>query len=118
MLVVEDNSQVRAVTVNRLMELGYRVLEAESGQAGLETLARTPKVDLLFTDVVMPGAMTGQDLADEARRRRKGIKILLTSGYPKLLTGGGDPSGEAGNLLRKPYKKADLARRVRDALDS
>ena len=80
-LVVEDDPRVRRVAVRRLKELGYAVIEADSGPAALRVLDREEPIDLLFTDIVMAGGMTGVDLAQEARRRRPGLKILFTSGY-------------------------------------
>jgi PAS domain S-box-containing protein len=81
-LVVEDNPRVRRVTVKRLTDLGYIVLEAEDGKAALEILEKEQSIDLLFTDVLMPGGMTGGDLARAAQHLRSGIRILFTSGYP------------------------------------
>jgi PAS domain S-box-containing protein len=116
-LVVEDHPQVRRITVKRLEELGYRVLEVDSGPAALELLEQRPAVDLLFTDVVMPGGMTGADLARIVRGRWPGIRILFTSGYadPTLLSGA--EFGLGSHLLRKPYSKADLARKLREILE-
>jgi PAS domain S-box-containing protein len=89
-LVVEDDQRVRRVSVRRLKELGYAVIEAESGPAALAVLDREEPIDLLFTDIVMAGGMTGVELAHEARRRRRELKILFTSGYaePAVIKGG------------------------------
>lgn len=116
-LVVEDNEDVRRMVRNQLTEFGYRVLVAEHGPAAMVVLGSDSPIDLLFTDVVMPEGMTGFVLADEALRVRPGLKVLITSGFP------GDafhkPSTGAAQwaFLSKPYRKRDLARAVRDALD-
>ena len=116
-LVVEDDAEVRRVAVNQLMALGYRVIEAEDGKAALELLRQDPPIDLLFTDVVMPGGMSGPDLAREARKVRAALKVLLTSGYAEAaLLGNAAGIGELGSLLSKPYRKNDLARKVREVL--
>ncbi|MFQ5766114.1 MAG: PAS-domain containing protein, partial [Rhodospirillales bacterium] len=80
-LVVEDDADVRRTTVALLDELGYRVVEAEDGPSALRELDRHTEIDLLFTDVVMPGGMKGPDLADEVGRRRPDIRVLYMSGY-------------------------------------
>ena len=116
-LVVEDEPRVRQVTVQRLETLGYEVLEAESGPAALDRLADSSAVDLVFTDVVMPGGMTGRDLAEEIRERYPQIKVMLTSGYAEEAGIASDASGDSIVWLRKPYRLADLARKVRDVLD-
>ena len=80
-LVVEDDPRVRRVSVRRLKELGYKVIEAEDGPSALKALDRPDLVDLLFTDVVMGGGMSGIDLAQEVRRQHPDLKILFTSGF-------------------------------------
>ena len=101
----------------RLTELGYDVLEADSGQAALDILADGRHVDLLFTDIVMPGGLGGLELAERARGLDPDLKMLFTSGYADA--GADDRRFLERNvrLLRKPYKTADLARKVREALD-
>jgi PAS domain S-box-containing protein len=115
-LVVEDDQRVRRVSVRRLKELGYAVIEAGNGPAALEVLERGEPIDLLFTDIVMPGGMTGVDLAREARRWRPELKILFTSGYA-------GPAGlKDGTLTRhagwlaKPYNSRQLAAKLRELL--
>lgn len=114
-LVVEDDARVRHLTVFRLKELGYQVNEAENGREALEVLATYEDVELLFSDYVMPGGMSGVDLARAARAARPGIKILLTTGYARPAhREGGRISGV--NWLSKPYMSKELARAVQNAL--
>jgi signal transduction histidine kinase/ActR/RegA family two-component response regulator len=116
-LVVEDNPGVRDLTVRRLAMLGYKVLVAESGPAAVTVLEKGEKVDLVFSDVVMAGGMSGVDLARWVREHRPGTRILLTSGFADVA----EDDAAAGldiKLLRKPYKQADLARAVREALEA
>ncbi len=117
-LVVEDNPRVRRVTVRRLTDLGYIVLEAEDGKTALEILEKGQSIDLLFTDVLMPGGMTGGELAREASRIRPGIKILFTSGYPSEAAVQKDLIDKGAKLLPKPYSKAELVNSIRNALDA
>jgi len=116
-LVVEDEEALRAYTTEALRELGYRVLEAPNGPAALELLNRETRVDLLFTDVVLPGGMNGRVLAEEARRRRPGLRALFTTGYTRnaiVHHGRLDPGV---HLLGKPFTYAELALKVRRLLD-
>ncbi len=115
-LVAEDDPFVRAYAVSCLSSLGYQVMAAANGEDALLKLSEDAPVDLLFTDVVMPG-IDGWELADRARRLRPGLKVLLTSGYAleTLETRGRLHPGTA--VLNKPYRKVVLAQRVRDTLD-
>ncbi len=118
-LVVEDSAEVRAYSVEVLRELGYRVLEAADGPAALDLLGRpgAARVDLLFTDVILPGGMTGTALAERARALRPGLKVLFTTGYAQSAatrSGRVDPGVE---LITKPFAYADLAARTRAVLD-
>jgi CheY-like chemotaxis protein len=115
-LVVEDDHGVRDFAVSVLREFGYHVLEAPNGEAALELLAATAGIDLLFTDVVMPGKLTGADLAKAALERRPGLRLLFTSGYTTRLVEKEWPENTV-DLLRKPYRSVDLAARVRAVLD-
>jgi PAS domain S-box-containing protein len=116
-LVVEDNPAMRRVVLRQLTELGYRVLEAENAAGALEWLQRE-HVDVLLTDIVMPGGVNGLELARAAAERWPALKILLTSGFPEArLTE--DTTGTLGlRLLSKPYRKDHLARTLREVLDS
>ena len=82
-LIVEDHEDLRAYGSDILRDLGYKVLEAGTGGAALEIIDRTANLDLLFTDVVLPDGMDGRILADEARRRKSGLKVLFTTGYSR-----------------------------------
>jgi PAS domain S-box-containing protein len=117
-LVVEDDDNVRAYSVEVLRELGYAVVEAEDGPAALLLLQRPEvRIDLLFSDVVLPNGMTGAVLAREARALRPDLKVLFTSGYSRnaiVHQGRLDPGVE---LIGKPFSYSDLAARVRDILD-
>jgi PAS domain S-box-containing protein len=115
-LVVEDDQGVRDFAVSVLREFGYRVVEAANGEAALDILAVTPEIDLLFTDVVMPGQLSGPDLAKAARERRPDLSLLFTSGYTLRLVEREWPASSV-DLLRKPYRSVDLAARVRAVLD-
>ena len=115
-LLVEDNHDVRAYSRMILAELGYRVLEATEAEAALAILASPEAVDLLFTDVVLPGR-SGRALADEAVRLRPGLKVLYTTGYSRnaiVHHGRLDPGVQ---LITKPFTFEQLAARVRDVLD-
>ncbi|MCK0530976.1 hybrid sensor histidine kinase/response regulator [Sphingobium agri] len=117
-LVCEDDEKVRAYAVEVLNELGYHVIEVGNGPAALEALEQPGEhIDLLFTDVVLPGGMTGADVAREAAARRPDIKILFATGYARNAIfhhGRLDPGVE---LLTKPFTYADLAGKVREVLD-
>ena len=116
-LVVEDDAEVRAVTVNMLGDLGYDTVEAADGEEAIETMRRTPELDLLFTDVVLSGGLSGADVAREAAQRLPGIKILFTSGNAEtVLTRDGEREASV-QLINKPFRKADLARKLRTILD-
>ena len=110
-LVAEDNDDVRAYVVHVLRELGYRVLEAHDGESAVRLLERPDvKVELLFSDVVMPG-MSGWELAQRAKQIKAGLKILFTSGYPRNLEANESSVRDAG-ILAKPYTRADLAQAI------
>jgi PAS domain S-box-containing protein len=109
-LVVEDNADVRGVTVARLEGFGHAVVTADSAAAALDILNGDTPIDLLFTDVVMPGGMNGIDLARRARELRPAIKVIFTSGYDSALHPSG---GVTGEFLQKPYRDADLDRALR-----
>jgi CheY-like chemotaxis protein len=116
-LVVEDDGRVRQLTIKRLKLIGYQVLEASDGPSALEILKRESAIDLVFSDLVMPGGMSGREVATRARAMKPGIKILLTSGYAEqLVRGDNDLQGEQLKVLRKPYQQADLVAALREVL--
>lgn len=115
-LVVEDDAHVRQVSVQLIRDLGYEVIEASDGAQALERLAGNERIDLVFTDIVMPG-MTGRAMADEAAKLRDGVKILYTTGYTRnavVHNGVLDPGTE---FLAKPYTASALATKLRAVLD-
>jgi signal transduction histidine kinase/CheY-like chemotaxis protein len=116
-LLVEDNAALRRATARQLTELGYQVREAEHADAALALLDHGNRVDLLFTDVVMPGTMDGFDLAHEATRLRRGLKVLLTSGFSGVRVGDQRMEDCPFLLLNKPYRHDELARALRAVLD-
>jgi CheY-like chemotaxis protein len=116
-LVVEDDELVRAMSVDVLRELGYSVLEASDGPSALELLQRDRRIDLLFTDVVLPGGMTGADVAAKARQLRPGIRVLFATGYARNAIFHHGRLDKGVHLITKPFALADLAVKVRTVLD-
>jgi PAS domain S-box-containing protein len=115
-LVVDDNEEVRGVAVRQLTSLGYRVIAVPDGAKALEALASGVQIDLLFTDVVMPGGLNGREVAQEARKLRSRLKVLFTSGY---FEGALVRQGEIEQnveFIMKPYRRKDLAEKVRALL--
>jgi signal transduction histidine kinase/CheY-like chemotaxis protein len=116
-LLVEDEEQVRRVGVDALRDLGYTVIHARDGAHALQQLQRHERIDLLFTDIVMPG-MTGRQLADTARGARPDLKVLYTTGYTRnAIVHNGIVDYDVA-FLPKPFSVPALARKVRDVLDS
>jgi len=115
-LLVEDDEGVRQVAESLLAELGCSVVTADDGPEALRLLEHAPQVDLLLTDVVMPGGMSGVELAQTARQTRPDLKVLLSTGY------GGERLDEAANqgwsVLRKPYQADELSQAITQALVS
>ena len=115
-LVVEDNEGVRKYATSSLDELGYRVLGASDAAGALKMLDTSPQVDLLFTDVVLPGGVSGRVLADRVREKLPHLPVLFTTGYTQnaiVHQGRLDPNV---HLLTKPYTQQELARKVRELL--
>ena len=115
-LIVEDNPEVRAVGVSHLKRLGYGVVETATAPAAIERLESGLAVDAVFSDVVMPGGMSGFDLARWIKANRPDLPILLTSGFAEDVARGSDTDVPAHALLRKPYTQAELARSLRETI--
>jgi CheY-like chemotaxis protein len=116
-LVVEDEPAVREHSVSSLRDLGYHVVAAPDGPAALRVLAREAGIEVLFTDVGLPGGMTGRQLVEAARVHRPDLKVVYTTGYARnAIVHGGvlDPGTE---LLPKPFSYAALAAKIRAVLD-
>jgi PAS domain S-box-containing protein len=121
-LLVDDEVALLEVTTAQLEDLGYRVIARPNGQAALDTLTTRSDIDLLLSDVVMPGGMDGFDLASRAARLHPELRIQMTSGFTKQLEGElPDPDSQQAKLsrtlLRKPYNQRELAHAIKDCLD-
>jgi PAS domain S-box-containing protein len=117
-LVVEDQEAVRAVACGFLEDFGYEVVEAGDGFQALAQLQEVKDIDLMFTDVVMPGGMNGFDLAQAAQSLRPDLKIVHTSGYPKgAMVHQDEPRFKNGFIIMKPYRREELQKIIRDALE-
>src|SRR6185312_10314579 len=108
---------LRSYTSEILVELGYGVLEAKDGPTALAMLEAN-RVDLIFTDVVMPGGMNGRDLANEAVRRRPGLRVLFTTGYTRNAIVHHGRLDAGVEMIGKPFSFRDLSAKVRAVLDS
>ncbi|GAC1300043.1 MAG: PAS domain-containing protein [Steroidobacteraceae bacterium] len=113
-LIVEDDDEVAALVAEMLRDLGYRATRVSRAQAALGALADDREIDLVFSDILMPGTMSGVDLAREIRRRRSTLPVVLTTGFAgRALHGGAE---EDVRVLPKPYEIGDLDRTLREAL--
>ncbi|HET9148253.1 MAG TPA: response regulator, partial [Acetobacteraceae bacterium] len=125
-LIVDDSPDVLDLAVVQLESLGYRVIQAENGEAALAVLEREseiarlnstqPAIDLLFTDIVMPGGINGLKLAERAAALIPGLPVLLATGYIEDLVASG-PRAVGMDVIGKPYRKSELSARVRASLD-
>jgi CheY-like chemotaxis protein len=113
-LVVDDDEEVRSLSAGALRDLGYRVFEA-GGATDAIALLKNRAVDLLFSDVVMPGGMNGLELSRAARKIQPGLAVLLTTGYADTFDR--PPSDAPLDVLAKPFRPSDLAKRIREILD-
>ncbi len=116
MLLVEDEAQVRELAAERLRELGYRVLEAADGPAALRQLHLASRVDLLVTDVGLPGGLNGRQVAEAIRERRPGLPVLFITGYAGDILEGQLAPGMT--VIGKPFTLDVLAVRVRAMLEA
>ncbi len=116
-LLVEDNAEVRLVALQRLESLGYKVIEAEDGPTALDELQSGQRIDVVFSDVVMPGGMSGLDLSRVVAARWPAVKVVLTSGYAEDVLRDHGAEAALTRILRKPYSRAEMARALRQALD-
>ncbi len=116
-LLVDDNPGVREATMRILRSLGYQVIEAEDGAHALALLEGDTPVDLLFTDMVMPGGICGVDLVEKALKLRPLLAALFMSGYAGETDAKPLAMARKHGVLRKPYRRQELALRLRNALD-
>ena len=116
-LIVDDEADLLDLAREILETLGYRVFTANDGQQALQKLAEEPSIELLFSDVVMPGGINGYELAEQARAMRAELKVLLTSGYTDKAVSDNAHMSFKANLIEKPYKQIELAMRLREILD-
>jgi CheY-like chemotaxis protein len=116
-LVAEDDPDVRTLAVALLSGLGYQVMEAATAAAALELLGPTPGINLLLTDVMLPGGMNGRELAAEVELRAPGIPVLYMSGYTENAIVHHGRLDAGAELLQKPFRRIDFARAVRRVLD-
>ncbi|HAD31858.1 MAG TPA: hybrid sensor histidine kinase/response regulator, partial [Methylophaga sp.] len=117
-LVVEDDELVRNYVISQLEFMGYKVISASNGSEAMEIIQSDADFDLLFTDVVMPGGMSGRELSDKAQRIRPQLKVLFTSGYTEnsiVHHGRLDPGVM---LLSKPYSRDELTTKIRKSLQN
>jgi CheY-like chemotaxis protein len=117
-LIVEDNDAMQAHAVDMVCELGYRTVTARDATEALTLLKGAAPIDLLFTDIVIPGGLSGIDLAREAMALRPGLKVLYTSGYTENAVMHDGRLAAGSPFLNKPYRRQDLATKIRRALDS
>ncbi|WP_428492648.1 ATP-binding protein [Rhodopila sp.] len=116
-LVVEDEPSVREHSAASLRELGYHVLVVGDAHQALRVLTQDPAIAVLFTDIGLPGGITGRQLADTARQRRPGLKVVYTTGYARNAIVHGEVLEPATELLPKPFSYAALASKIRAVLD-
>ncbi len=115
-LVVEDDDDARSTLAAMVTELGYRVVEAENGASALPILEQERPVNILLSDVIRPGGMSGVDLAKAARKRRPDIRVLFVSGYDRMVIAQATRYDDSLKLLNKPFSLTDLARELQALL--
>ena len=117
-LVIEDDPEVRSLAVTMLENLGYEVLSASEGRGALDTLKATPRIDLLLSDVMLPGGLLGPQVAEQAKRARPDLRVLFMSGYADAEARSSDLLAEGAMVLNKPFRRYELACQLRLALAS
>ena len=115
-LVVEDDPLVRTYVLAQIASLGYRTLSASNGPEALAVLRSSEPIDVLFTDVIMPGSINGRQLSIEAAKLRPDLKVLFTSGYTEHAIDHDGRLDQGVRLLKKPYRRSDLANMLRAIL--
>jgi CheY-like chemotaxis protein len=115
-MVIDDEASVRMLVGEVLAEGGYGVMEASDGPSGLRALMAAPHVDLLITDVGLPGGMNGRQVADAARAARPSLKVLFITGYAENAVVGNGHLGPDMAIVTKPFAMDDLAHKIRDML--
>jgi PAS domain S-box-containing protein len=118
LLVIDDDETVRALVAEVLAEAGYDVIQARDGPSGLDILRSDRRIDLLVSDVGLPGGMNGRQVADAARDMRPGLKVLFITGYAENAAVGNGQLAPGMAVMTKPFAMADLARRVHDLIVS
>ena len=116
-LVVEDDADARFTLAAMVTELGYRVVASENGASALPILEQERPVDILLSDVIMPGGMNGLDLAKAANKRRPDLKVLFVSGYDRMTIAQATKYDDSLRLLNKPFSLMDLARELSALLE-
>jgi PAS domain S-box-containing protein len=117
-LLVEDDPDVRQTVARTISDLGCTIIEAENGKTALARLKEHPEIDVLFSDVMLPGNMSGPDIVDEARRLIPGLKVILTSGYPDHEINELVPDHKRRWFIRKPYRRSELAELLEKVLET
>lgn len=113
-LLVEDEAPLRTVVTRILTQYGYHVLEAASGTAALRVWdEHWEQIELLFTDMILPDGLSGQELAERLKAKKPGLKVIFTTGYSPEVVAPNFPLREGANFLLKPYRPADLVRLVK-----
>ena len=115
-LLVEDDEDLRILVTSMLQKLGYQYTIAEDGDAAISAMSTMPNIDLLVSDIVLPGGKSGPDIPAVARQRFPEVKVLFMSGYPRGALSGANQLDESVLLLEKPFRMADLALNIRKAL--
>jgi len=116
--VLEDEPALRRLVATHLENLGYSVVSVANGEEALSEIESMESIDLLLSDVMLPGGLSGREVATEMKRRRPEVKILLMSGYAKEILTDEDPMGSSDTLLNKPFQLTELACKIRMMLDA